>query len=116
MSIRRTWPRRARRCSAAGSRLTIRIDLKPPLRPCVEGDTLRYSSKEASMKTLAALTALTLAAFGQTGIKNGEWPTYGGDLGNTRYTPADQINASNFNRLQVAWTFKTDNLGPRPEN
>ncbi|HWW84493.1 MAG TPA: PQQ-binding-like beta-propeller repeat protein, partial [Vicinamibacterales bacterium] len=27
----------------------------------------------------------------------------------------DQINASNFNQLEVAWRFKTDNLGTRPE-
>jgi quinoprotein glucose dehydrogenase len=52
---------------------------------------------------------------GQTGTKNGEWPTYGGDLGNTKYAPLDQINAANFNSLEVAWRFKTDNLGPRPE-
>jgi quinoprotein glucose dehydrogenase len=51
----------------------------------------------------------------QTGAKNGEWPTYGGDLGNTRYSALDQINASNFDKLQVAWRFKTDNLGPKPE-
>ena len=29
--------------------------------------------------------------------------------------PLDQINASNFNKLEVAWRFKTDNLGTRPE-
>src|SRR6266850_4641867 len=52
---------------------------------------------------------------GQSGAKNGEWRTYGADLGNTHYSPLDQINASNFNKLTVAWTFKTDNLGPRPE-
>src|ERR1700675_932364 len=52
----------------------------------------------------------------QTGAKNGEWPTYGGDLGNTRYSALDQVSGANFNRLQLAWTFKTDNLGPRPEN
>src|SRR5262249_39558269 len=51
----------------------------------------------------------------QSGAKNGEWPTYGGDLGHTRYAALDQINASNFNRLEVAWRFKPDNLGPRPE-
>src|SRR6202171_66590 len=51
----------------------------------------------------------------QTGAKNGEWPTYGGDLGNTRYSALDQINSSNFDKLEVAWRFKTDNLGPRPE-
>jgi quinoprotein glucose dehydrogenase len=51
----------------------------------------------------------------QSGAKNGEWRTYGGDVGNTHYSPLDQISASNFNKLTVAWTFKTDNLGPRPE-
>jgi len=51
----------------------------------------------------------------QTGAKNGEWRTYGGDLGHTRYAPLDQINAANFSKLEVAWRFKTDNLGPRPE-
>ena len=33
----------------------------------------------------------------------------------TRYSPLDQINGSNFNQLEVAWRYKTDNLGPRPE-
>ena len=51
----------------------------------------------------------------QVGARNGEWRTYGGDLGHTRYAPLDQINAENFSKLEVAWRFKTDNLGPRPE-
>ena len=51
----------------------------------------------------------------QSGAKKGEWPTYGGDTGNTRYSPLDQINADNFSKLVVAWRFKTDHLGPRPE-
>src|SRR5262252_7654223 len=56
---------------------------------------------------------LTLNA--QTGAKNGEWPTYGADLGNTHYSPLDQITAGNFAKLQVVWRLKTDNFGPRPE-
>src|SRR5438094_1611697 len=47
--------------------------------------------------------------------KNGEWPYYTADLKGTRYSPLDQINASNFNKLEIAWRFKTDNLGSRPE-
>ena len=54
-------------------------------------------------------------AAGKPSIMNGEWPDYSGDLRGWRYSPLDQINASNFNQLQVAWRFKTDNLGPRPE-
>jgi quinoprotein glucose dehydrogenase len=57
-----------------------------------------------------------LPATGQAGAVNGEWRTYGGDLASTRYSPLDQINASNFDKLEVAWRFRTDNLGPRVEN
>jgi len=46
---------------------------------------------------------------------NWEWRTYGGDLASTRYAPLDQINKANFKDLEVAWRFKTDALGPRPE-
>ncbi|MSO50865.1 MAG: pyrroloquinoline quinone-dependent dehydrogenase [Acidobacteria bacterium] len=55
----------------------------------------------------------TLAA--QYGTTGGEWRTWGGDLGVTRYAPLDQINATNFSQLDVAWRFKTDNLGSRPD-
>src|SRR5262245_63932835 len=47
--------------------------------------------------------------------KNGEWPYYMADVRGSRYSPLDQINAENFNKLEVAWRFKTDNLGTRPE-
>src|SRR5579862_3431283 len=47
--------------------------------------------------------------------KNGEWPYYTADLKGSKYSPLDQINATNFDKLEVAWRFKTDNLGPRPE-
>src|SRR5205807_5277443 len=46
---------------------------------------------------------------------DGEWPTYAADLAGSRYRPLDQINASNFSKLEVAWRFKTDSLGNRPE-
>jgi glucose dehydrogenase len=52
---------------------------------------------------------------GQSAAASAEWPTYGGTLANTRYSPLDQINAANFKNLEVAWRFKTDNLGPTPE-
>ena len=67
---------------------------------------------------LAAIGVVFAVAAGvsaQRGTTNGEWTTYGGDLGNTKYAPLDQITAANFNNLEIAWRFKTDNLGPRPE-
>ena len=63
------------------------------------------------------IVGLTSVA-GQSGkptTANGEWPDYSGDLRGWRYSPLDQIDASNFNQLRVAWRFKTDHLGPRPE-
>jgi len=47
--------------------------------------------------------------------KDTEWASYTADIKGTRYRPLDQINASNFNNLEIAWRFKTDNLGPFPE-
>src|SRR5437870_13563388 len=64
---------------------------------------------------LLALTAVVSSQTGQPSTANGEWPTYNADLRGTRYSPLDQINASNFNKLEIAWRFKTDNLGPFPE-
>ena len=71
----------------------------------------------AAWMLLAAWLLLSTAglAVAQSGAKDGEWRSYGADTGNTHYSPLDQINASNFNQLEVAWRFKTDSLGPRPE-
>src|SRR5437764_15482499 len=60
-------------------------------------------------------SAVAVTALAQSGAKNGEWTSYGADPGNTRYSALDQINAGNFNQLEIAWRFKTDSLGPRPE-
>lgn len=51
----------------------------------------------------------------QPSTANGEWPAYAGDIRGTRYSPLAQIDASNFDKLQVAWRFKTDAFGPYPE-
>jgi glucose dehydrogenase len=49
------------------------------------------------------LLLATMPVKGQLGAKNGEWRTYGGDIGSTHYSPLDQINAGNFN-----WTDGRD--------
>jgi quinoprotein glucose dehydrogenase len=58
---------------------------------------------------------MAVAASGQWKPKDTEWPLYTADLAGTKYRPLDQINASNFDKLEVAWHFKTDNFGTRPE-
>ncbi|HMD34567.1 MAG TPA: PQQ-binding-like beta-propeller repeat protein, partial [Vicinamibacterales bacterium] len=46
---------------------------------------------------------------------NVEWRAYAGDLKHQHYSRLAQIDASNFDALEVAWRFKTDSLGSRPE-
>jgi quinoprotein glucose dehydrogenase len=64
-------------------------------------------------KLLLALVPVLLVA--QSPSKPGEWPSYAGDLRNYHYSPLGQIDAANFSKLEVAWRFKTDSLGTRPE-
>jgi glucose dehydrogenase len=80
-----------------------------------------------TLKAGAVLTAVigagvvwtTVRTTGQAGMmpstKNGDWTHYTADMRGTKYSPLDQVNASNFNKMEVAWRFKTDNLGTRPE-
>jgi len=67
----------------------------------------------------ATLISSSLSGQSSTGFvattKNGEWQSYTGDTRGWRYSPLDQITAQNFNDLEVAWRFKTDSLGTRPE-
>ena len=89
-------------------------------RPGLSGDVRVMPRRDlSSVRTpvfaLWFVLAAASASFAQAGASNGEWRTYGGDLANTRYAPLDQINRDNFSDLEVAWRFKTDNLGARPE-
>src|SRR6266478_5046940 len=78
-----------------------------------------YRSVSAVVLLCAGALCLTIGLSGQSAnqpsTKNGEWPYYTADLKGTKYSSLDQINASNFKDLEVAWRFKTDNLGTRPE-
>ena len=70
----------------------------------------------ACLGMLAIMSGVVAApANAQHGAPGGEWPTYGGDLGHTRYAALDQIDAENFSDLELAWRFRTANLGPGPE-
>src|ERR1700720_3313079 len=83
---------------------------------------LRLARRHTLLVVTASVIALAWIALAATGdapgqpsTKNGDWPYYTADLKGTKYSPLDQINASNFKELEVAWRFKTDNLGTRPE-
>lgn len=62
---------------------------------------------------LGGLLCLPMLSLGQgPGIEGGQWAYLGGDAWHTRYTPADQINASNFEDLEVVWQFDAASFGP----
>ena len=42
-----------------------------------------------------------------------DWPVTGGDPGNTRFSPLDQINRGNVAQLRVAWTYHTGDAPPQ---
>ena len=58
-------------------------------------------------RTLIALALVAGAAAAAQPVApstaTGEWPTYGGDLASSKYSPLNQINASNFSSLRIAW-------------
>ena len=51
----------------------------------------------------------------QTGTERGEWRHYAGDNFSSKYSPLDQINASNISKLKIAWRWTAQNFGSRPD-
>src|SRR5438552_2195229 len=76
---------------------------------CHHPTTRAVSAIAIALAILLSWTGAVVQA--QNGTKNGEWRTFGGDLGSTRYSPLDQISRDNFNNLQIAWRLKSDNFG-----
>jgi quinoprotein glucose dehydrogenase len=75
----------------------------------------KLSRRAALISPFLAGIMSRIPAFAQPKDNDTEWRHYAGDLGNRRYSPLDQIDAGNFSDLEVAWRFKTDSLGARPE-
>ena len=82
------------------------------------------SQRKLSIR-LSSVAAIALAPFVIASVANaqgytpstakGDWAWYFADPTGSRYSPQDQINASNFNKLELAWHFKTDSMGAHPE-
>ena len=72
----------------------------------------------AAVLTMIAVSAFTWAGGSVAAQPQGpsaDWRSYAGDLRNHHYSPLSQISGATFNALEMAWRFKTDSLGPRPE-
>jgi quinoprotein glucose dehydrogenase len=55
----------------------------------------------------AALVLTAGPAAAQYGAVDGEWRSYAGDNGSTKYSPLDQIDAGNFSDLRIAWRWQS---------
>lgn len=80
-----------------------RIPSAPPVAVAVAG-------------ALIAMAAASADAMGQDrGNPTGEWRYWGADAWSTRFSPLEEINAGNFEDLQIAWVWRGDNFGPSPD-
>ena len=52
-----------------------------------------------------AIAALVLGLMAGPAISLEEWPTYGHDYGDSRYSPLAQITPANVSGLKPAWTY-----------
>jgi glucose dehydrogenase len=64
---------------------------------------------------VGCLVAATGVAAQNPGTADGQWGYHGGDAAQTRFSPLDQIDASNFEELEIAWLWRGDNFGPAVE-
>ncbi|OLC89520.1 MAG: hypothetical protein AUI86_00805 [Gemmatimonadetes bacterium 13_1_40CM_3_66_12] len=61
---------------------------------------------------MRAIALLLFAAGCASQGPDTDWRVTGGDPGNTRFSPLDQINTTNVARLRVAWVYHTGDLAP----
>ena len=76
-------------------------------------NSVRSTSSRSS--GVLILMALAVPAGAQYGAPDGEWHTWGGDQGFTRYSNLSQINAENVHSLQAVWRWQALPLGDRPD-
>ncbi len=74
----------------------------------------RVLTRGVSFILIALVSAITASA--QQGVTNGEWHVFGGDPGNTKYTPLDQINRDNFKDLEVNFRWESISSKALEEN
>ncbi|MEE2775757.1 MAG: PQQ-binding-like beta-propeller repeat protein [Acidobacteriota bacterium] len=63
--------------------------------------------KTRSLLWAAAVALLLMLVPAVLAQDNADWPRFGNDPGNSKYSPLDQIDATNFERVTVAWTWES---------
>jgi quinoprotein glucose dehydrogenase len=77
----------------------------------------RLGSSVIAVVLFAAMAAVPRSPVSaqERGNPYGEWRYWGADAGSTRYSPVDQIDRTNFENLEIDWTWRGDNFGPEPD-
>src|SRR6185436_2017809 len=82
----------------------------------VQSDNLRKPedilAPPMSARTLVLSFVVSFSGLGSAQ----EWPAYGGDAGQTRYSPLKQVNRSNVANLKVAWSYRTGDISDGTTN
>jgi quinoprotein glucose dehydrogenase len=77
---------------------------------CAAGEPATADGQAAAESSAAATAPMV------RGAPDGEWRFWGADMHSTRYSPLDQIDATNFTNLEVALTWRGDNYGTSVDN
>ena len=59
------------------------------------------------LATIGLATSLAAQVPVAPSTARGEWPTYGGDLASSKYSPLEQITPANFSTLRPVWRAKS---------
>ena len=73
------------------------------------GIDLDAGRRHALVGGLVVAIAVVAAGLAGDAQNKADWPNITGGDTSTRYSPLDQINASNFNTLKVAWEWGAAN-------
>jgi quinoprotein glucose dehydrogenase len=85
---------------ALGSRVSFAIILSATIAGC----SPQTPSKPSFDTPLSDLTnPVTSPRENRLTAKKGEWAAYGSDIGNTKYAPLEEINATNIDQIEIAW-------------
>src|SRR5882757_10706550 len=66
----------------------------------------KKSLRAAAAVILAAVAMTSCVSTGMKGPPKDQWPLYGGDWGNTRYSTLTAINTGNVGKLGGSWLMK----------
>ena len=70
----------------------------------------RLKDFAACIGCLMVLGLGMIPAAAKDGVRKSEWRFYGGDQASTKYSPLDQINRENVQKLKVAWSWDSPDL------